>query len=136
MTQIREAAMYSRALVVRTALSIGSIFLLTGTARPQGSLEKVAVSLHNGWFVQSAANVTATGAQISTPGFSTTGWLATSIPATPVGAQVQNGIYPDPHVGLNAQKIPCWPAQGDNYANDNWPGGCPYGPGHWWFLNH
>lgn len=127
--------MNSRTFARCAALAIGSILFLTGTARTQGSLEKVAVSLHNGWFIQSAANVTATGAQISTPGFSTTGWLSTSIPASPVGAQVQNGVYPDPHVGLNAQKIPCWPAQGDNYANDAWPSGCPYGPADWWFLN-
>src|ERR1043166_2286168 len=70
--------------------------LLTPSARGQGSLEKVAVSLHDGWFVQSSANTTATGAQISTPGFSTAGWLATSIPATPGAAQVQAGVYTSP----------------------------------------
>lgn len=110
-------------------------FVLAPSAVGQGSHEKVAVSLHDGWFVQSAANVSATGSQISTPGYAPTGWLKTSIPATPVGAEVENGVYPDPHVGLNAQRIPCWPAQGINYANQAWPSGCPYGPGDWWFLN-
>jgi len=120
---------------ILTMLAAGVVCLAAPSVFAQGSLEKVAVSLHNGWFVQSSANTTATGAQISTPGFSTAGWLQTSIPATPVGAQVGNGIFPDPHLGLNAQQIPCWPAQGDNYANDNWPRGCPYGPVDWWFLN-
>jgi exo-1,4-beta-D-glucosaminidase len=120
---------------ILTMLAAGVVCLTAPSVCAQGSLEKVAVSLHDGWFVQSSANTTATGAQISMPGFSAAGWLATSIPATPVGAQVGNGIFPDPHVGLNAQKIPCWPAQGDNYANDSWPNGCPYGPVHWWFLN-
>src|SRR2546423_3485688 len=103
-------------------------------ARAQGSLEKVAVSLHDGWFVQSSSNTTATGAQISTPGFSTVGWLPTSIPATPVGAQVQNGIYPSPYVGQNSQQIPTWPPAGQNFANVAWPSGSPYSV-HWWFLN-
>jgi exo-1,4-beta-D-glucosaminidase len=100
----------------------------------QGSLEKVAVSLHDGWYVQSSANTTATGAQISTPGFAPTGWLQSSIPATPVGAQVQNGIFPSPYIGTNAQQIPGWPPAGQNFANVAWPAGSPYSV-HWWFLN-
>lgn len=114
---------------------MGSIFVITAPAAGQGTLEKVAVSLHDGWFVQSSANVTATGAQISTPGFSPTGWFKTSIPATPVGAQVEHGIYPSPYLGMNSQQIPGWPAAGTNFANAAWPSGSPYGPGHWWFLN-
>jgi hypothetical protein len=91
---------------------VGSALCLALSALAQGSLEKVAVSLHDNWFVQSSANVTATGAQISTPGFSTAGWLQTSIPATPVGAQVGNSIYPSPYVGMNSQQIPGWPPAG------------------------
>ncbi len=77
--------------------------LLPISANGQGSLEKVAVSLHDNWYVQSSANVTATGATISTPGFSPAGWLKTNIPATPVGAQLDNALYPSPYVGQNAQ---------------------------------
>jgi exo-1,4-beta-D-glucosaminidase len=121
-----------RHLPVMFAMS--SFLLVTTSAIAQGSLEKVAVPLHDGWFVQSSANVTATGAQISTPGFSTAGWLATSIPATPVGAQVDNGVYPSPYVGMNSQQIPGWPPAGQNFANAAWPSGSPYSV-HWWFLN-
>src|SRR5712671_6203974 len=84
-------------------LLIVGFMLLPISANAQGSLEKVAVSLHDNWYVQSSANVTATGATISTQGFSIAGWLKTNIPATPVGAQLDNALYPSPYVGQNAQ---------------------------------
>ena len=58
---------------ILTMLAAGVVCLTAPSVFAQGSLEKVAVSLHDGWFVQSSANTTATGAQISTPGFSTAG---------------------------------------------------------------
>src|SRR5205814_8578409 len=64
-----------------------------------------------------------------------TGWLSTSIPATPIGAQLDAALYPSPYVGMNSQQIPGWPAAGTNFANTNWPSGSPYGPVNWWFLN-
>jgi exo-1,4-beta-D-glucosaminidase len=53
----------------------------------------------SGWTVLSSANTTATGAQISTPGFSTSGWLPVSnddagAPGTEVEALAQNGKCP------------------------------------------
>src|SRR5204863_9417544 len=48
---------------------VGLLCILSGSAIAQGSLEKVAVSLHDNWFVHTSAGLTATGAQISTPGF-------------------------------------------------------------------
>src|SRR5215469_13349847 len=53
----------------------------------------------NGWSVLSSANTTATGAQISTPGFSTSGWLPVAnddagAPGTEVEAFAQNGQCP------------------------------------------
>ncbi len=123
-----------RSFSFRAVRFVGSVLCLALSAPAQGSLEKVAVSLRDKWFVQSSANVTATGAQISTPGFLTTGWLQTSIPATPVGAQVGNSIYPSPYVGMNSQQIPGWPPAGQNFATVAWPSGSPYST-HWWFLN-
>jgi len=120
--------------IIAAMVVASAIYISAPAVMAQGSLEKVAVSLHDGWFVQSSANTTATGAQISTPGFSTAAWLATSIPATPVGAQVQNGIYPSPYVGMNSQQIPTWPPAGENFANVTWPSGSPYSA-HWWFQN-
>src|SRR5215469_13246939 len=53
----------------------------------------------NGWSVLSSASTSATGAQISTPGFSTTGWLPVTnddagAPGTEVEALAQNGQCP------------------------------------------
>jgi len=53
----------------------------------------------SGWSVLSSANTTATGAQISTPGFSTTGWLPVSnddagAPGTEIEALAQNRQCP------------------------------------------
>jgi exo-1,4-beta-D-glucosaminidase len=52
-----------------------------------------------GWSVLSSASTTATGAQISTPGFSTSGWLPVTnddagAPGTEVEALAQNGLCP------------------------------------------
>jgi len=53
----------------------------------------------NGWEVLSSASTSATGAQISTPGFSTSGWLPVAnddagAPGTEVEALAQNGLCP------------------------------------------
>jgi exo-1,4-beta-D-glucosaminidase len=53
----------------------------------------------NGWSVLSSASTSATGAQISTPGFSTSGWLPVAnddagAPGTEVEALAQNGMCP------------------------------------------
>jgi exo-1,4-beta-D-glucosaminidase len=53
----------------------------------------------NGWSVLSSANTTATGAQISTPGFNTSAWLPVAnddadAPGTEVEALAQNGKCP------------------------------------------
>lgn len=113
--------------------------LFSGLAIPafgQGELEKVAVNLHNNWYVESSANVTDSGAVISTPGYAHTGWLETNIPATPVGAQFDNGLVPSPYVNENAGQISgtCYTVT-TNYANTAWCSGSPYGPTPWWFLN-
>ena len=46
-----------------------SLFAVVLPAEGQGKLERVAVNLHNNWYVQSSATVTDTGATISTPGY-------------------------------------------------------------------
>ncbi|WP_404425546.1 glycosyl hydrolase 2 galactose-binding domain-containing protein [Nibricoccus sp. IMCC34717] len=62
--------------------------------------------LRQHWRVQSAWLVAADGAALSAPGFDTTGWFGTSVPATALTALVRNGVYPDPYVGLNNTRIP------------------------------
>jgi len=109
---------------------------LAFAAHAQGKLEKVAVNLHNNWFVQSSAKVTETGAVISTPGYGHAGWLQTNIPATPLGAEFDNNLVPSPYVNENAAQIAgtCYDVT-TNYANVAWCSGSPYGPTPWWFFN-
>src|ERR1700761_2394528 len=85
---------------------------IAGTSGPSGSVGAVGASgaadtgasnLSNlgaqGWRVQSSADATQTGAQISTPGFSTGGWLPVAnddagAPGTEIEALAQNGRCP------------------------------------------
>lgn len=121
---------------VSRPMSLLIVLALAIPAIAQGKLEKVAVNLHNNWFVQSSASVTDSGATISTPGYAHAGWLQTNIPATPVGAQFDNNLVPSPYVNENAKQIAgtCYDVT-TNYANVAWCNGSPYGPTPWWFLN-
>ena len=59
----------SRRFQTTAAQSLFIVFALVFAAHAQGKLEKVAVNLHDNWFVQSSAKVTDTGAVISAPGY-------------------------------------------------------------------
>jgi exo-1,4-beta-D-glucosaminidase len=62
--------------------------------------------LHSDWTLQSSCKINATGEQISTAGFNTTGWHATTVPSTVVAALVADKTYPDPYYGKNLRDIP------------------------------
>src|SRR2546423_3331447 len=126
----------SRRFQTIAAHSLFLVLALAFAAHAQGKLEKVAVNLHNNWFVQSSAKVTDTGAVISTPGYAHSGWLQTNIPATPLGAEFDNHLVASPYVNENAAQISgtCYNVT-TNYANVAWCSGSPYGPTPWWFLN-
>ncbi|HTX42374.1 MAG TPA: glycoside hydrolase family 2 protein [Acidobacteriaceae bacterium] len=89
--------------------------------------------LHEGWQLQSACKLQTNGDTISTAGFKPDGWIATSVPATVLAAQVAAGIYPDPYYGLNLRKIPgeTYP-MGKFFANLPIPDDSPYKCG-WWY---
>src|SRR5438067_12016176 len=129
-------ASLSRRFEISVPQIVVVLFALASTANAQGQLEKVAVNLHNNWFVQSSASVTDTGAVISRPGYAHSGWLQTNIPATPLGAEFDNNLVPSPYVNENAAQIAgtCYTVS-TNYANTAWCAGSPYGPTPWWFLN-
>jgi exo-1,4-beta-D-glucosaminidase len=62
-----------------------------------------------GWEVLSSARTTATGAEISGPGFATTGWLPVTAddagaPGTEIEALLQNGACPDVFYSTNMEK--------------------------------
>src|SRR5215470_10022617 len=89
-------------MFLKTILTI-AIFLpiLASVSRADG-----ATVLRDGWKIQSSAQVSGGGEQISTIGFSTAGWYSTSVPKTVFAALVENGVYKDPYFGMNLRSIP------------------------------
>jgi exo-1,4-beta-D-glucosaminidase len=90
-------------------------------------------ALHDGWQLQSACKIQAAGDAVSSASFHSAGWIAASVPATVVAAQVAAGIYPDPYFGMNLRKIPgeTYPI-GELFANHPMPPDSPYSCG-WWY---
>ncbi|MBS0374617.1 MAG: beta galactosidase jelly roll domain-containing protein [Proteobacteria bacterium] len=59
-----------------------------------------------GWRLEPASAVTAAASEVARPGYDDRGWLAAAVPGTVLTTLVENGIYPDPDVGLNNLAIP------------------------------
>jgi hypothetical protein len=62
--------------------------------------------LADGWTLREAPRTDATGAQISTPAFNASGWMRATVPGTVLTTMIDDGIYPDPAIGLNNLAIP------------------------------
>src|SRR5579863_9097750 len=91
--------------------------------------------MHDGWRLQSACKLQATGDAISAPGFSVDGWLATAVPSTVLAAQAAAGQVPDPYFGMNLRQIPgtTYPI-GHLFSNLPMPADSPYRCG-WWYRS-
>jgi exo-1,4-beta-D-glucosaminidase len=89
--------------------------------------------LHDQWMLQSSCQAKASGEQISTLTFRTTGWHPTSVPSTVVAALVADKTYPDPSFGMNLRSIPgtTYPI-GKNFAVLPMPRDSPFRCS-WWF---
>src|SRR5690348_468664 len=73
---------------------------------PTGSTAVANLGAANGWKVLTSATATQSGAQISTPGFATTGWLSVAnddngAPGTEINALLQNGSCPNVFFSTN-----------------------------------
>jgi len=89
--------------------------------------------LHDGWQLQSACKLQASGDAISTSGFQPDGWLKTSVPSTVLAAQAADGVFPDPYFGMNLRQIPGTTyAIGKIFANLPMDPNSPYHCG-WWY---
>ena len=89
--------------------------------------------LRDSWKVQSSAQVSATGDQISQPGFSTQGWYTTSAPKTVFAVLVENEVYKDPYYGMNLRNFPGVEYRiGSQFANQEMPANSPYAVP-WWY---
>src|SRR5580700_5904281 len=65
-----------------------------------------ALSLREGWNLQSSCKVEAKGETVSTPAFQPKDWYAVTVPTTVVAALVKHKVYPDPFFGTNLRTFP------------------------------
>ena len=97
-TALLCAASTARAAPASTAAKPSTASLSTASPSATGASD-VSNLGSSGWTVQSSAVATQTGAQISTPGFSTSTWLPVTnddagAPGTEIEALAQNGLCP------------------------------------------
>src|SRR5690349_14785427 len=83
-----------------------TIAFAAGSATSTSSTAVVNLGATSGWKVLTSATATQTGAQISTPGFPTTGWLSVTndgagAPGTEINALLQNGSCPNVFFSTN-----------------------------------
>ena len=110
-------------------------FFLAAFASGQPSFQPASLTLplHDGWRLESSSKVAGTGAEISGASFDASRWMQAQVPTTVVGAQVENGLLPDPFYGMNIRKYPgvSYPI-GFNFSNIAMPPDSPYGVS-WWY---
>ncbi|MFC5863620.1 sugar-binding domain-containing protein [Acidicapsa dinghuensis] len=94
---------------------------------------ETSTALQNGWRLQSACKIQATGEAITSKSFATDGWIETSVPSTVLAAQVKAGVVPDPYYGDNLRHLDgvSYPV-GHNFSNLPMPDDSPYKCG-WWY---
>src|SRR5438093_5031613 len=116
--------------ILRASCAVG----LIGVAyAPSAAAEPLRIPLAAGWAIQSSARVAAAGEAISQSGFSTGGWHVATVPATVVGALVEDGTFADPYAGTNLRTLPgtAYPI-GGQFALLPRPADSPYAVA-WWY---
>src|SRR5580698_8583178 len=91
--------------------------LFTMLALPATLPATTLTPLREGWKLQSACKLEATGDAIAQEGFAVDGWIKTTVPSTVVAAQAAAGVIPDPYYGSNLRQLPGtdYPT-GDNFS--------------------
>ena len=100
---------------------------------PPNSISASRIVLEKDWHIQSACKLNDGGEKISRPGYNAQGWLATTVPHTVLGAQVDAKLFPDPFYGMNLRAIPgtTYPI-GKVFAELPMPDDSPYKCS-WWY---
>jgi len=86
-------------------LFLSVMIFMTGTVSSALSSEQM-IYLRKNWRMRSSFWIKESGQSVSSNTFETVGFYPTCVPTTVLTALVQNGVYPDPYVGLNNMKIP------------------------------
>jgi len=84
----------------------GNLLLSAPLAALQSEASPTPVTLHDGWAIQSSANVHDDGTVISAVGFNVDEWYPATVPSTVLGTLVKQRVYPDPAIGMNLRTIP------------------------------
>jgi exo-1,4-beta-D-glucosaminidase len=85
-------------------LGVVLLLLVTACGVPEDTVS-TSRQLTDGWSTQAATEVADGGAVVSAAGFDTNGWIATSVPSTPMAALVANGLYTDLYLGTNLEEV-------------------------------
>jgi exo-1,4-beta-D-glucosaminidase len=67
---------------------------------------EAALTLREGWALQSSGKVDEKGETLSSPGFQPKNWYTVTVPTTVVAALVEHKVYPDPFFGTNLRSFP------------------------------
>ncbi|MGB3863490.1 MAG: glycoside hydrolase family 2 TIM barrel-domain containing protein, partial [Candidatus Aminicenantaceae bacterium] len=86
-------------------LFLSVVIFMTGTVSSVLSSEQM-IYLRKNWLMRSSFWIKESGQSVSSNTFKTVDFYPTCVPTTVLTALVQNGVYPDPYVGLNNMKIP------------------------------
>ena len=87
----------------------GILFILSGlfaACQPDAPRMVTHRVIASHWKMRSAAYLHATGAEISSLGFTADGWYRASVPGTVLGALVADSVYQDIFLGQNLEQIP------------------------------
>lgn len=89
-------------------------------AEPLDVVAPHALVLHDGWSMAEEAVVGNKGEQFSSVHFHPDAWYRTSVPTSVLGALVRLGVYPDPYIGTNNDKIPDASAPNSPWSKPWW----------------
>jgi exo-1,4-beta-D-glucosaminidase len=116
-----------------TILVIAVSFGIPKLAIAADSESATRTYLHKNWQLQSSCEAKATGDQISMPGFDAASWHKANIPATVVGALVNDKTYPDPNYATNLDSFPGMSHSNKQlFANMDMPDDSPFKCS-WWY---
>src|SRR3954469_23859479 len=133
----RRSVLALRVTSVLFIFSFASTALAQRTAVPirpsTDSASADRMELRRGWEIQSSCSVPDKGDIISSAQFHPQNWIPTSVPSTPVAAQLAAKMIPDPYVGMNLREIPGGDYPIDKiFANLPMPETSPYHCS-WWY---
>ncbi len=76
------------------------------SADPSSPTTSSRIGLEKNWHIQSGCKLNVGGDALSRPGYNDQSWLASTVPHTVLGAQVDARLFPDPFYAMNLRAIP------------------------------